>query len=121
MQGAKRPGVYRGFMTEDGDGPWFGLKDWQDYCRERESVHKAASWGRMADAMGGGLGVATGYGGLIAIDIDDDALITPLLAVLPEIMVTKKGRKGLTAFYRTDESLVSKITAPPKNAVCSTS
>lgn len=57
MQGAKRPGTYRGFITEDGDGPWFGLKDWQEYCTDPSSEAKAAAWGRMADVQGGGLGV----------------------------------------------------------------
>lgn len=100
IQGGKRPGVYRGFITDDGDGPWFGLKDWQQFCVERASEAKAASWGRMSDAMGGGIGVACGYGGLIAIDIDDDDLVAPVLAVLPDVLVAKRGRFGQTVFMR---------------------
>lgn len=107
MAGAKRPGTYRGFVTEDGDGPWFGLKDWQNYCTERASEAKAASWGRMADAKGGGLGVACGFGGFVAIDIDDDDLVAPILAVLPPVLVAKRGRFGQTIFMRVAEPMPS--------------
>jgi hypothetical protein len=107
MQGAKRPGTYRGFITEDGDGPWFGLKDWQEHCANPASEAKVAAWGRMADVQGGGLGVACGYGGLIAIDIDDDELVAPILDVLPEGFVGKVGRKGLTALVRAAEPMPS--------------
>lgn len=99
MPGDKKPGTYRGFMTEDGDGPWFGLKDWQELCAIRATIYKTAAWGRMADLKGGGLGIACGYGGLVAIDIDEEALVEPLRRVLPSIMVAKRGRKGFTAFF----------------------
>lgn len=102
MQGAKRPGTYRGFITEDGDGPWFGLNDWQDHCTERASEAKVAAWGRMADFYGGGLGVACGFGNLLAIDVDNLDLIEPIRAILPPILVAKVGRKGFTAFFRGD-------------------
>ncbi len=98
--GTKSPGIYRGFVNDEGAGPWFGLTGWRSFCTERESAAKTAAWGRMADAYGGGLGVATGFGSLIAIDVDDDALIDPIFAVLPPVMVAKRGRKGVTAFYR---------------------
>ncbi len=105
--GTKSPGIYRG-VTPEGDGPWFGLKDWQSFCIERASVHKVASWGRMSEAHGGGLGIACGYGGLVAIDIDDDSLISPLRDVLPMVVVGKRGRRGATYFFRSADPLSSK-------------
>ncbi|RKE70650.1 bifunctional DNA primase/polymerase-like protein [Pseudorhodoplanes sinuspersici] len=100
--GGKKPGFYGGLSADGTKGPWFGLSDWQDFCTTRVSEAKAASWGRMSDRYGGGIGLACGYGGLVAIDIDDDVLIEPLTAVLPSVVVAKRGRKGLTAFYRGD-------------------
>jgi hypothetical protein len=100
--GEKKPGVY-GIISADGTkGPWHDLAGWQRYCRERAPEAKAASWGRMSDAKGGGIGVACGYGGLVAIDVDHPDLIEPIRAVLPPIIVEKVGRKGFTAFYRAD-------------------
>src|SRR5262249_8709225 len=37
--------------------------------------------------------------------IDQDALIEPLRVVLPPVVVAKRGRKGLTVFYRCEEQL----------------
>lgn len=107
--GTKSPGIYRGFVTDEGDGPWFGLPGWQSFCTERaSSAAKPAAWGRMADRYGGGIGLACGFGGLVAVDIDDDALVDPILAVLPPVMVAKRGRKGRTALFRAVEPLPSK-------------
>ena len=106
--GTKSPGIYRGLSADGTNGPWFGLSDWQSFCIERASEAKTASWGRMADRLGGGIGLACGFGGVVAVDIDDDALIEPLIAVSPPILVAKKGRKGLTIFYRSAEPLPSK-------------
>jgi hypothetical protein len=54
-----------------------------------------------------GVCVATGFNNLVAIDIDDDELVAPILAVLPEGFVGKVGRKGLTAFLRSAEPMPS--------------
>jgi hypothetical protein len=96
----KAPGIYGGIAPETGEARWFLLKGWQAHCIERVTIHRARAWGRMVDSQNGGLGVACGYNDLIGIDIDDETLIGPLNAVLPSIMVAKRGRKGLTAFYR---------------------
>lgn len=100
--GEKKPGVYGGVNADGDKGPWYDLRGWQNYCTERASEAKAASWGRMADAKSGGIGVACGYGGLIAIDVDHPDLIEPIRAILPPILVEKVGRKGFTAFFRGD-------------------
>jgi hypothetical protein len=55
-------------------------------------------WGDAEDA---GIGVALGRG-LICIDIDQEFLIDPILAILPPSPVQKKGRKGIALFYRGD-------------------
>jgi hypothetical protein len=89
-------------------GTDFPMVGWQDYCIERASIHTTAAWGRRMDRRGGGLGLACGFGGLVAVDIDDESLIAPLRMVLPEIVVAKVGRKGLTAFYRADKPLPSR-------------
>ncbi|WP_347264041.1 bifunctional DNA primase/polymerase, partial [Nitrobacter sp.] len=100
----KAPGVY-GSVSQDGTkGPWYLLKEWEKYCIEPAPEAKAAAWGRMADVQGGGLGVACGFGGLVAIDCDRDELIKPIRAILPPILVEKFGRKGFTAFYRSEHS-----------------
>ena len=64
-----------------------------------------ARWSVWPDA---GIGLACGFGGVIAVDIDDDALVDPLIAVLPPVVVAKRGRKGVTVFYRSLGSLPSK-------------
>jgi hypothetical protein len=81
------------------------LSGWEKYCNEAPAVTFVAGYSR-APAMG--VGIACGFGGLIAVDLDDDSLIDPILAVLPPVLIAKKGRKGLTAFYRSDEALPSK-------------
>ena len=106
--GTKVPGIYRGYVTNEGKGPWFFLRNWNELCDERASEAQVGAWGRMADRYGGGLGLACGFGGLVAVDIDDDSLVEPLLKVLPSVLVAKKGRKGLTAFYRVAQMLDSR-------------
>lgn len=98
--GEQKPGLYSGVSEDGTKGPWYDFKGWRQLCIERGSEAAVAAWGRMSDAKGGGIGVACGYGGLVAVDIDDEALVEPLLAVLPRALVAKRGSKGLTAFYR---------------------
>lgn len=105
--GDKKPGVYGGVSADGTKGPWYDLKGWQQLCIERKSEAAVAAWGRMSDAKGGGIGVACGYGGLVAIDIDDDDLVAPILDVLPPVLVAKRGRFGQTAFMRTAEPMPS--------------
>lgn len=49
-----------------------------------------------------GLGVACGFGGLVAIDIDteDPDIMAAVRTALPESTVAKRGKKGRTDFYR---------------------
>lgn len=82
-----------------GAGKAPALSGWQKYCNEAPTSFFVAGHSR-APAMG--VGVATGFGGLVAVDIDGyDAIIGPILSALPPAIVIKIGRKGLTAFYRS--------------------
>ena len=54
-----------------------------------------------------GVCIATGYNNLVALDIDDDALVDPILAVLPDVLVAKRGRWGQTVFVRSSEAMAS--------------
>ncbi len=57
------------------------------------------AWLRMIGDSEVGIGVACGRG-LICIDIDQEYLLDPVLAILPPSPVQKKGRKGVSLFYR---------------------
>ena len=82
-----------------GAGKAPALSGWQKYCNEAPSSFFIAGHSR-APAMG--VGVATGFGGLVAVDIDGhDSIIGPILSTLPPAIVVKIGRRGLTSFYRS--------------------
>ena len=85
----KAPGSYSG--TE-----WRLQRGWSKWCDELPKPFNVKMWNGWPEA---GVGVACGRG-LVAIDIDRDELVEPILAVLPPVLVAKKGAKGLTAFYR---------------------
>lgn len=99
----KEPGSLE--LDRNGEPEWRRLKNWQVFCQRQAHPKTIAYWSSWPNA---GVGLACGYGGIVAIDIDDDALVDDILAVLPEVLVAKRGRKGLTAFYRATESLPSK-------------
>lgn len=72
------------------------MKNWQEWCRKMPPPNAIASWSRYPDC---GVGVCLGRG-LICIDIDIEEAVAPLLAILPPSPVQKKGRKGISLFYR---------------------
>jgi hypothetical protein len=104
----KAPGVRFG-------GEWQLAHNWDKWCREQVSEHTARAWGRMiGTADDAGIGVALGRG-LICIDIDLEEAVDPLLAILPPSPVQKKGRKGISLFYRGDtEKIRSKNFRTPE-------
>lgn len=102
--GTKYPARYEPAFSEDGRD-WWPLKHWQTFCTRQAHPLIVANWATWPDA---GVGLACGFGGVVAVDIDDASLIEPLLAILPPALVAKRGRKGLTAFYRAAEPLPSK-------------
>lgn len=84
------------------DGGWRFMLHWERWCAERVSEHRVRAWVRMiGDAEDAGIGVACGMG-LICIDIDQECLIDPILAILPPSPVQKKGRKGISLFFKGD-------------------
>src|SRR5262245_21952008 len=50
---------------------------------------------------GAGIGVAGGFRFLVPIDVDTDEedIQAAIFAVLPQVVVSKKGQKGTTVFY----------------------
>ncbi|WP_316233392.1 bifunctional DNA primase/polymerase [Bradyrhizobium sp. SZCCHNPS2010] len=96
----KAPGHYVG-----GTAGWVAMKEWDDFCIEQPSIHKVRAWSRMTDQFGGGVGVACGRG-LICIDIDQEEIIEPLMAILPPSDVQKKGRKGISLFYQGNTEVI---------------
>ena len=89
MPNDKRPGL----MVGD---EWRLFKGWNDFCSQRPSQFQINLWAKWPNA---GVGVACGMR-LICIDIDQEELIDPLLAILPASNVQKKGRKGISLFFR---------------------
>jgi len=94
MPGDKVPGM----MT--GDGEWRFHKGWNRFCDNLPGQFQIGLWSKWPRA---GVGVALGRG-VVAVDIDRDEYVAAILAILPPVVVAKKGRKGLTAFYRGDTS-----------------
>jgi hypothetical protein len=95
----KAPGVRSG-------GEWQLAHGWDKWCTEQVSEHTVRAWGRMiGTASDAGIGVACGLG-LICIDIDLEEAVEPLLAILPPSPVQKKGRKGISLFYRGDTEII---------------
>lgn len=86
VRGGKAPGIH------------YPMRGWQAYCDNVALPNVIRGWSLIP---GIGVGVACGRG-LIAVDIDVEELVGPILAALPFPVVDKKGRKGLTAFYRGD-------------------
>lgn len=85
--GTKVPGTYC-------SGQWTPQIGWTD--RKQVFPSMLAAWMRWPNA---GIGVLTGRG-LICIDIDREELIDPIIAILPPSRVQKKGRKGVSLFFR---------------------
>ncbi|WP_316206028.1 bifunctional DNA primase/polymerase [Bradyrhizobium sp. SZCCHNR3058] len=95
MPGNKVPGI----MVGD---EWRMFKGWNEFCLERPSQFQVNQWAKWPDA---GVGVACGRG-LICIDIDQEEIIGPLLAILPVSYVQKKGRKGISLFYQGNTEVI---------------
>lgn len=93
MPGSKSPG-WRNY-----DGSWDSMPKWNRWCREQPTEHTVAAWLRMIRDGETSIGVACGRG-LVCIDIDQEYLLDPVLAILPPSQVQKKGRKGISIFYR---------------------
>jgi hypothetical protein len=97
--GSKWPGQYS-------MGEWRNASQWQRFCDRLPTEIEVNIWNSWPDA-----GVCVPLDRqlkAVDIDTDDPALITALLAILPDSDVKKRGRKGYTAFYRGSPSIASK-------------
>ncbi|WP_158672272.1 bifunctional DNA primase/polymerase [Bradyrhizobium guangdongense] len=72
------------------------MKNWHGWRRKVPPPNVIAGWSRYPDC---GIGVCLGRD-LICIDIDFEPAMDALLAMLPHSNVQKKGRKGISLFYR---------------------
>lgn len=109
MPGSKSPGVR---TRHEG---WRPMAGWDRWCRQRPTERTIAAWLRMIGDSEAGVGVACGMG-LICIDIDLEDAMEAILAILPPSNVTKKGRKGISLFYRgnTDKIRSRNFRTPDK-------
>lgn len=76
------------------------LAGWQRLCRAPLAPAEIARFGRSGVAYG--VGIALGYGGLVAIDVDtDDAAVNAAVeAIAGSPMIAKRGQRGKTIFGR---------------------
>lgn len=95
VPGDKIPGMLAG-------SDWKFRRGWTKFCSVAPTAFEVRLWASWPSA---GLGVACGRG-LVAVDIDRDDLVDPVLAALPEALVAKRGQKGLTVFYRANTDKV---------------
>ena len=91
----KMPGAYS-------RGEWFVMRDWSRFCGRLPTEFELRLWKTWPDAN---VGLACGRG-LLAFDIDRDDLVEPIKAVLPPVLVGKRGRKGETIFFRGDTEAI---------------
>jgi hypothetical protein len=96
MPNDKKPGYM------NGEGEWRLLSGWNQYCTERPKAFQVNLWTKWPNA---GVGVACGNG-LICIDIDREEIVAPLTAILSPSLVQKKGRKGISLFYRGNTDVI---------------
>ncbi len=76
------------------------LREWSNFCAAPMLRTRIQSYG--ARWPRASLGLALGYAGVIALDVDteDAAQLAAICAVVPASPVAKAGAKGFTAFYR---------------------
>ncbi len=77
-----------------------GLREWSNFCVEPMTRPRIRSCG--ARRPRASLGVALGYAGVIALDVDteDASQLAAIREAVPPSPVAKTGAKGFTAFYR---------------------
>ena len=76
------------------------LRAWSNFCVEPITRPRIQSYG--ARRPRASLGVALGYAGVIALDVDteDADQLAAICQAVPPSPVAKTGAKGFTAFYR---------------------
>ncbi len=76
------------------------LRAWSNFCAEPMPRSRIQSY--VARWPGASLGLALGYAGVIALDVDteDSSQLAAICSTVPPSPVVKAGAKGFTAFYR---------------------
>lgn len=99
MPESKRPGSMHG-------GCWYGDMDWSRFCDRLPTEIETSIWSRWQDA---GVCVALDTQlKVIDVDTDDADIRAAIEAVLPPILVKKRGKKGYSAFFRGSPDIVSR-------------
>lgn len=99
MPQSKRPGSMQG-------GNWYGDMDWSRFCDRLPTEIETSIWSRWPDA---GVCVAIDRQlKVVDVDTDDADIRAAIEAVLPPILVKKRGKKGYSAFFRGSENIVSR-------------
>jgi len=79
-------------------------KGFQRFSKKMPTDEQISKWEEIKTKLN--IGVILGLGGLVCLDIDYDgedreAFLDGIKKLAPEILVAKKGKKGLSAFYRS--------------------
>lgn len=100
MPGTKRPGI-------TAHGEQRGIGRWQRMCDTPATEHELEYWSQ--EYVGAGIGLALGFNNVVAIDIDvaPGEIFDTLVELLPDSEWAKKGSKGFTAFFRTEERMAA--------------
>jgi hypothetical protein len=82
------------------------FKGWDRLRRETLTAAEVETLARQCPQLG--LAVAGGHRGLVPVDVDTDDpdILMALSSVLPSRVVSKRGRRGFTAFFRDAGGLV---------------
>ena len=109
MPGSKSPG------ERSPDGSWRSMSRWQKWCCEPVPVIRVEAWLRMLGAVeDAGVGVACGRG-LICIDIDQEYLLDPVLAILPDPRCRRKGARASLCSIAATPRRLGRATIALKN------
>jgi hypothetical protein len=92
------------------------LAGWQNYCGTLPTTEEIEAW--KETYPNAGIGLALGEASnIVALDIDTDErdLLEIIESIIPQSPVRKRGKKGYTAFYRSNGQKSEKLALPDSN------